>query len=40
MGAYVARCGEKALTRLCIGEVTDPEILAGAALSSVFLGWI
>ncbi|WP_159032223.1 hypothetical protein [Streptomyces sp. 2333.5] len=25
---------------LCIGEVTDPEILAGLAFPSVFLGWI
>ncbi|MFI9258819.1 hypothetical protein ACIGT4_14095 [Streptomyces sioyaensis] len=39
MGAYAARREEKALARLCIGEVADPEILAGGARPSVFLGW-
>ncbi|MFI1741561.1 hypothetical protein [Streptomyces sioyaensis] len=40
MGAYAARREEKALPRLCTGEVTDAEILAGAAFPSVFLGRI
>ncbi|MFI0905680.1 hypothetical protein ACH4TE_19430 [Streptomyces sioyaensis] len=37
---YAAVREEKALPRLCTGEVTEPEILAGAALPSVFLVWI
>jgi ABC-2 type transport system permease protein len=38
VGVYVIRREERVLKRLRAGELTDPEILAGAALPAVLLG--